>query len=298
MAQAKRKQSASKKVSREWVLNQAETMLAAFEAVEVERFDLTLATEARQAAEFVPGLTITKLRRALPSLFERNEREHLNFIIRPRFGKERRLIQLDDLDTRKANQILSYSLMAIETLLGNFQVWVAVQERDADFARRLKKGVGADMGASGAVKIAGSLNIKSKYAPNFPRVKVVFVDTDPPYANAESLEEAGLVAAPIPIKELVANIKIDRPPNAWPDYQRCVAGAPFASHGGRDISRADYTWAKIALEKFRWIQQPEKVIEKLFTLSSKAQEKADPTGMEYCRMTVESALRAVLERLL
>ena len=105
MAQAKRKQSANKKVSREWVLNQAETMLAAYETVEVERFDLTLATETRQAVEFVPGLTITKLRRALPSLFDRNEREHLNFIIRPRFGKEHRLVQLDDLDAPEANQI-------------------------------------------------------------------------------------------------------------------------------------------------------------------------------------------------
>ena len=155
------------------------------------------------------------------------------------------------------------------------------------------------MGASGAVKIAGSLNFKSKYAPNFPRVKVVFIDTDPPYANAESLESAGLVAAPIPIKGvLVANIKVDRPPNAWPDYQRCVAGAPLASHGGKDISRADFTWAKIALEKFRWVKQPEKVVEKLFTLSPKASDRADTDGMEYCRMTVESALRSVLEGLL
>jgi len=290
--------SRRKKVSREWVLNEGETMLAAFEAVEVAKFDMTLATEARRSVEFVPGMTIKKLRRALPSLFDRNERDCLNFIIRPRFGREHRLVQLDDLGIVKAREVVPYGFLAIETSPGNFQVWLAIQDRDADFARRLKRGVGADAGASGAVKIAGSLNIKSKYAPNYPRVAVAHVDIDPPYANVEALEASGLVAKPVPIKELIANIRVDRPPNAWPDYQRCVDGAPMASHGGPDISRADFTWAKIALEKFRWVQQPERVVEKLFTLSSKAQDKADASGMEYCRMTVESALRAVLERLL
>jgi hypothetical protein len=296
MARAKRPTGQTKKVSREWVIDQAETMLTAFEDVGVSKFDLTLATEKRQAAEFVPGITIAKLRRALPSLFDRNEREWLNFIIRPRFGRDNRLVQLDDLDATKANKILPYSFLAIETSLRNYQVWLAFQDRDADFARRLKKGVGADTGASGAVKIAGSVNIKAKYAPNYPRVQVVHIDTDPPYANAEKLEQIGMVAAPISIKERLAGIKVGRPPNAWPDYQRCVAGAPMASHGGKDISRADFTWAKIALEKFRWIHQPDRVAEQLFLLSPKAQDRADTDGMEYCRMTVESALRAILEK--
>src|SRR5205085_7041757 len=82
------KRATSKRVSRQWVLDQAEVMLTAFEDVGVSKFDLTLATETRQAAEFVPGITIAKLRRALPSLFDRNEREFFNFIIRQRFGRD------------------------------------------------------------------------------------------------------------------------------------------------------------------------------------------------------------------
>ena len=31
----------------------------------------------------------------------------------------------------------------------------------------------ADLTASGATKIAGSLNFKDKYAPDFPRVKIL-----------------------------------------------------------------------------------------------------------------------------
>jgi hypothetical protein len=297
MAKAKRAQIRKGRVSRDWVLEQAENMLAAFESVEVERFDLTLANEARLAIEFVPGMTIKKLRRALTSLFDRCEREHLNFIIRPRFGKACRLVQLDDLDIEAAKKICGYSFLAIETSSGNYQVWLAVGDEDADFARRLKRGINSDMGASGAVKIAGSVNFKSKYAPIYPRVKVAYTSIERPYANIENLEKSGMVAEPLPVKELLARVKVGRPPNAWPDYQRCVNGAPIASHGGRDISRADFTWSKIALEKFRWIHQPEKVVEKLFSLSSKAQERADTNGLEYCQMTVDNALRAVLESL-
>ena len=43
---------------------------------------------------------------------------------------------------------------------------------DKDFARRLRKGTGADPTASGATRVAGSLNFKDKYAPDFPRVAI------------------------------------------------------------------------------------------------------------------------------
>jgi len=45
-------------------------------------------------------------------------------------------------------------------------------EHDREFARRVRRGAGADITASGATKIAGSLNLKDKYAPDFPRVTI------------------------------------------------------------------------------------------------------------------------------
>jgi hypothetical protein len=116
-------------------------------------------------------------------------------------------------------------------------------------------------------------------------VKILYTNTKSPYPNIERLGNSGLVAPAIPVEELISKIKLDRQPDAWPNYQRCVDGAPIATHGDPDISRANYTWAKIALQKFRWIQEPEKVIEKLFELSHKTGE------WEYCRMTVENELR-------
>jgi hypothetical protein len=56
---------------------------------------------------------------------------------------------------------------------GNFQAWLALPgAEDKDFARRLRKGTGADTTASGATRVAGSLNFKDKYAPHFPRVAI------------------------------------------------------------------------------------------------------------------------------
>jgi hypothetical protein len=53
---------------------------------------------------------------------------------------------------------------------GNYQAWVALPaaESDREFARRLRKGTGADANASGAVRLAGSINFKERYAPDFP----------------------------------------------------------------------------------------------------------------------------------
>jgi hypothetical protein len=48
-----------------------------------------------------------------------------------------------------------------------------VRECDAELARRLRCGSGADPSASGASRIAGSVNFKRKDAPNFPVVEIL-----------------------------------------------------------------------------------------------------------------------------
>ena len=61
--------------------------------------------------------------------------------------------------------------MVLCTSPGNFQAWVAVKVR-----RRISpgdsQGAGADPSASGATRISGSLNFKTKYAPAFPAVEI------------------------------------------------------------------------------------------------------------------------------
>ncbi len=54
-------------------------------------------------------------------------------------------------------QLKPAAFMGLETSPGNYQAWVALPARqaDKDFARRLRKGAGADDTASGATRVAG-----------------------------------------------------------------------------------------------------------------------------------------------
>jgi hypothetical protein len=81
------------------------------------------------------------------------------------------LVQLDDLKSAAAlGQVTPVAFLTFNTNPGNQQGWVAVSDALAeDFARRLKKGAGADPTASGATRIDGRVNFKTKYMPDYPR---------------------------------------------------------------------------------------------------------------------------------
>jgi hypothetical protein len=61
---------------------------------------------------------------------------------------------------------------------------------DKDFARRLRKGTGADTTASGATRVAGSVNFK--YAPASHGLRSIRCSL----ADPDELDRHGLVAAP------------------------------------------------------------------------------------------------------
>ncbi len=70
---------------------------------------------------------------------------------------------------------------------------VAVTDAGPQTIRRVKKAPGADLNASGATRLAGSYNFKSKYAPNYPRVRLHSIA--PLHAvTVGELDRAGLIA--------------------------------------------------------------------------------------------------------
>jgi hypothetical protein len=75
----------------------------------------------------------------------------------------------------------------------------APKEKDAarDFARRLRKGASADPTATGATRLAGNLNFKTKYAPAFPCVEITHTNAGKATSCAE-LGQAGFMAASEP----------------------------------------------------------------------------------------------------
>ena len=142
-------------------------MLAAFSSVGVRFFDVTMTGIEGEKTGFQTSRPVDHLRRTIGRAIGAAIELRQNYIIRPRANSVT-LIQLDDLDSAKAGRVAAHAFMVLETSPGNFQAWVAVKDAPEDLARRLRKGAEADPTASGATRISGSVNFKTKYAPDFP----------------------------------------------------------------------------------------------------------------------------------
>jgi len=272
----------------------AADMLDAFASVGVRAFDVTI-TDIN--GEKVPGAFranrgVDQLRAGIGPSLERATRAQENFIIRPR-STTATLVQLDDLSAEAAAAIARHAFMVLCTSPGNFQAWVAVSDASPDFARRLRKGTGADPSASGATRISGSLNFKTKYAPAFPTVEITHADAGR-VTTADELASAGLVA---PVEEAPRRVsnRVSQPGRAgksrrWPSYALCVQNAPPVHQGERpDISRADFTWCMLAID---WGHSPEDTAVRLMLESTKAQEN----GEAYAVTTATNAAAAIARR--
>lgn len=143
-----------------------------------------------------------------------------------------------------------------------------------DYARRLRKGAGADPTASGATRVAGTTNYKRKYELEFPTVSILAAVPGRVVTPAQ-LDALGLVAPPDPVKQPSAvPLRVSRRHEAairarrWPDYQRCLEQAP-PNHGktGPDVSRADFTWCMTALD---WGWTIDEAATRLMEVSAKA----------------------------
>jgi hypothetical protein len=264
---------------------QAEEMLAAFASVGAERFDLTFTDVAGEKVGYRGNRPLAELRRALPDILRQADDRQHNVIVRPRPAGAA-LIQLDDLGQDAAERLRPVSFLVLRTSPGNHQAWVALADANSDFARRLRRGAGADLTASGAARVSGSLNYKEKYAPAFPRVETVHANPGRIVIRSE-LEALGVVASP---EETAPTLVSARPSfRRWPDYRRCLRGAPPAREGGRpDVSRCDFTWCLTALD---WGFGVEETASRLLEESGKAQAE----GERYALRTVQAAA-AALER--
>src|SRR6185369_11772422 len=101
--------------------------------------------------------------------------------------------QLDDLSGSQLDRVCRFSFLVLETSPENFQAWVAVTDATPETIRRVKKAAGADRNASGATRLAGSYNFKSKYAPNYPRVRLHSI-APLLVVTVGQLDRAGLIA--------------------------------------------------------------------------------------------------------
>jgi hypothetical protein len=180
--------------------------------------------------------------------------------------------------------------LIIEISPANHQAWLVMRgEHDREFARRVRRGAGADLTASGATKIAGSLNFKDKYAPDFPRVTIREAQPGRITSPAE-LERMGLVAPPEHFASVSPRGRFSRGTDKWPIYAKALAGAPRNRDGsGPDRSRADYWWCFLAIQ---WGHDVDATAARLLQESPKARED----GKSYALHTARQAAAAVERR--
>lgn len=284
---------------------EALAMLSAFASVGARSFDVTLLDIEGREQGFQGNRSLEDLRNNLWKRLEAAERSQHSVVIRPR-STTALLIQLDDFTQEKAARIEPYSFLTLCTSPGNYQVWLAVSdapresEKEAakEFRTRVRRGAGADHSATGATRIAGSLNFKTKYAPAFPRVEIARANAGS-VTTVAALEKAGLVApreptqppASVPLQKLSQPAPRGKGPQHWPDYERTLRGAPLKGDGTPDRSLADFMFCKWAIERGHGIEE---TAEKLGQVSAKAQERIrlkDDQG--YTLLTARNAAAAV-----
>jgi len=270
---------------------EARSMLDTFASVGATRFDVTITNAAGDKESFERGVSLSSLLRTLPARLDAAITQHRNVIIRPH-GAGISFLQLDDLAADRLDRLAPAVFFTLETSPGNFQAWLALRGReDKEFARRVRRGTGADATASGATRIAGSLNFKDKYAPNFPRVTLRETRRGK-FTSAAELDQLGLVAAPeehAPLPPARA-YRVTGSRRTWPNYAHALDGAPADSEGhGPDRSRADFVWCMTAIT---WGFDVEETAKRLMEESGKARA----AGKGYAELTARNAAVAVDRR--
>jgi len=270
-------------------VEQAWEMLDLFASLEVHAFDLTTTDLDGHQRKFGRAMSFAALRQGMAHWLDAEIGRRHNLILRPKAGAVKS-IQLDDLRGDVRARFAAAAFLILATSPGNHQVWIAVVDGSAGLARSLRQASGADLSASGATRVAGSLNFKRQYAPDFPTVRLLEGTPQRTVTPAE-LEALGLVAAPHPMAvSRPGPIWSGRRAKAWPSYERCLQNAPRAHDSDRaDISRADFTFCLLAVD---WGRSVAETCQCLLLKSSKAREN----GEAYARLTAQRAAAAVCRR--
>jgi hypothetical protein len=198
-------------------------------------------------------------------------------------------VQFDDLGASQLDRVRGFSFLVLETSPENFQAWVAVTDTSSETIRRVKKAAGADLNASGATRLAGSYNFKSKHSPDYPRVRLHSIA--PLYAvTVDELDRAGVVAPEEHTPSAPRHAPTHRRGHSllvWPSYSRSLADEPDArNHEGKDRSAADFNFCLISIDR-GW--SVEATTNQLMVES----EKAKATGFNYALFTAKRAASIV-----
>jgi hypothetical protein len=264
-------------------------MIESFCEAGAHAFDLLRTTITKAAVgKRWRSLPAAQLIEWLPRLVEASIRDQTNAIIQPHIAYPAGLLQLDDTPAEMLNRVRPLSFLIVATSPSKRQAWIATAECDSDFCRRVKGATRSDSGATGQVRLAGTLNVKPDYHPNYPTVRVEATQQRLSRATPAEFLAAGLVV-PCETRYQAPSPRYTPTtcPHAFPRYDWCLAKAPGNASGEPDRSRADFCWCCMAI---RWGWTPEKCAAQLVKV---AESKAHLRGPQYALYTAKKAAAAV-----
>jgi hypothetical protein len=271
--------------------------LNAFTHAGVRRFNLTRTDINRTRCDFRCARNSGAMRILFPVLIPLCWKLQQNLIIRPEKPVSGALAQLDDLDGGQLDRVRPVAFLIVETSPGNHQAWVAIWGGDGDLVKRFMKGVGADPRVSCSGRVPGSPNVKPKYAPDFPMVRIVEVRSGRTTTPRE-LESLGLLAESVAARAFsksagASDIQVrnsgNGSPRGWPDYDYCLQHAWLKKDGTRDRSAADSLWCKFARQRNHEMHS---IKAKLPDVSEKARQECERGNQQYVERTVDDVFEA------
>jgi hypothetical protein len=273
--------------------DEARRMLDVCSSVGARAVALTLTSQAGDKEYFRRNVPLDELHRSLRlGMLDDAAQRNRNVIIRPHDARPQPEVSFLQLDDLKAHQLPAVAFVTLETSPSNFQAWLAIPGKlNKELASRIRKGAGADIGASGATRIPGSINFKPAYAPGYPVVRIK--DTRPKkMTTAAELEQLGLVAPEEHFASLAPARFESEHLRQWPDYQYNLDRAKPKKNGdGLDLSGVDFVWCMTAAT---WGFGVNDTAEMLLQVSEHARHPSN--GPRYAKKTADRAAGYVAQR--
>lgn len=291
----------------------AANMLALFSSVGCQLIDFNLVEYdpnnprgTGKSVESKKSLSIDEFYDNIPRAIKLCYTVMLHFFMRPRSSKEDiQILQLDDL--KDIEQFKQHAFLGLETSSNNYQAALAIKCNETELKSIKNQFIelyGVDKGANGSYRVAGSPNLKPKYAPDFPFPNIVFGN----YAKIliiEDLEVFGIKVDDSLLSNsnstsISDNENQSNSPLCYgsstrfgksttyrrePDYQYFVDRAKYKQDGSIDWSGVDYCFCGCCLK--RGFSQDETVV-----MLQRYREKAR-LRPDYAWHTVKAAARGL-----
>jgi GT2 family glycosyltransferase len=153
-------------------VEQAELMIALFQSIDRDCFELQVSAINGEVLESIPNLGPDDIQRRLPELLKEAEHKNLSVAIRP--GDNGRqgglgLLRLDDLNALALDQVQRSAFMILETDLGIYQCWFAVDTRQTP---SLANGMAREKSAATQDPFAPLAGSRRTATAGSPRVRI------------------------------------------------------------------------------------------------------------------------------